>query len=136
MESKKKLNGRPLLKDGKRTKIINVRFTQEEFDSLLELEEALGISRTELVRMRVLENADKIVVNSKALIKYLDHIGAELGRVGNNINQLAKHANTLRLLGSLTPFVAEKFNLLFEEYIATQQTVEVALRKIIRTMGK
>ena len=85
--------------------------------------------------MRILSDAKRTVINSKELIRNLDAIGAEMGRVGNNINQLAKHANILKLQGALNPLVAEKFNQLFEDYIQVQQMLEAALRKIIRSMG-
>jgi hypothetical protein len=69
------------------------------------------------------------------LIKFLDTAGAEMGRIGNNINQLAKHANTLKLKGALHQEIITQFNKLFEDYILVQQNFEAALRKIIRAMG-
>ncbi|CAN5456428.1 hypothetical protein BH09BAC6_BH09BAC6_18300 [soil metagenome] len=135
MEHLKKLNGRPKLLLGKRSKFINVRFTEDEYGEIAELERELGISKTELIRMRVLSDAKKIIVNSKELIKFLDSVGAEMGRIGNNINQLAKHANTLKLKGALNEAIIIHFNKLFEDYILVQQNFETALRKIIRAMG-
>jgi len=132
----KKLKGRPELKSGKRSKKIDTRFTEDEYKQVIALEKELGISKTELVRMRLLNDAEKVVVNSRELLKHLDSVGAEMGRAGNNINQLAKHANTLKLTGDLHPSVATKFNELLEAYIRMQQGLETALRKIIRAMGK
>ena len=132
----KKLKGRPELKDGKRVKKLDVRFTQEEYNMILALERELGIGKTELVRMRVLNDAGKVVLNSGELIRSLDRIGAEMGRVGNNINQLAKHANAMRLAGSLPPQVVVQFNALLNDYIFIQRSLETSLRKIIRMMGK
>jgi hypothetical protein len=131
----KKLNGRPQLKEGKRTKFINVRFTEDEYKEVAELEKELALSKTDLIRMRILSDAKKTVINAKELIKHLDAVGAEMGRIGNNINQLAKHANTLKLQGALNPMVVERFNQLFEVYIQIQQLLEASLRKIIRAMG-
>ncbi|GGA95623.1 plasmid mobilization protein [Mucilaginibacter rubeus] len=132
----KKLMGRPTVKEGKRTKFINVRFTEDEFKEIVELEQQLGLSRTELIRMRVLADTQKIVVNSRVLIKYLDDVGAEMGRIGNNINQLAKHANVLNLKGQLDPLIVDRFNYLFNDYIKVQQVLEATFRKIIRAMGR
>lgn len=132
----KKLNGRPKLKDGKRIKKLDARFTEEEYNQILALAKELGISKTELVRMRVLNDAAKTVINARELIKLLDGIGAEMGRSGNNINQLAKHANTLKLLGDVPPSVAAKFNELLEDYIAIQRSLETSLRKVIQLMGR
>lgn len=131
-----KLKGRPQLKAGKRTKKIDVRFSEEEYDLVLALEKELGISKTELVRMRVVYDAKQVVVNARALVACLDAIGAEMGRIGNNINQLAKHANILNLQGALNAPVVNKFNELLEAYIKMQQALETSFRKIIRAMGK
>ena len=135
MEPVKKRNGRPKLTEGKRTKFINVRFTEEEYREITDLEKELSVSKTDLIRMRILSDAKSIVINSRELIKHLDSAGGEMGRIGNNINQLAKHANTLKLKGELTANIITQFNKLFEEYIVVQQRFEIALRKIIRDMG-
>jgi hypothetical protein len=132
----KKLNGRPKLKEGRRSKKIDARFTEVEYMLIVDLEKELGVSKTELVRMRMLNNAGNTIINSRELLKHLDNIGAEMGRSGNNINQLAKHANTLRLLGAVPPSVIFKFNELLEDYIRIYKALEVSLRKIIRAMGK
>lgn len=131
----KKLSGRPQLEIGKRVKKIDVRFTEDEYNQVLALEKALGISKTDLFRMRVLNGAKQILVNSEDLIRQLDHIGAEMGRLGNNVNQLARHANGLNLRGALNAQVVVNFNGLMEAYIKSQQSLEVVLRKIIRTVN-
>jgi len=130
-----RLKGRPLKEQGKRTRKIDARFTQDEYDAILELEKTLGISKTELVRSRLLQGARLTIVNAKELIGFLDSIGAEMGRCGNNLNQLAKYANTLNKKGLLSPVVSESFNILFEQYIDIQKKLEVSLRKIIRMAG-
>jgi hypothetical protein len=133
----KKLTGRPQLKEGKRNKKIDARFTEKEYQQVLALEKELGITKTELIRMRVFGEAGlMILVNSKELIQRLDAIGTEMGRIGNNINQLARHANTLKRQGALTPETAMSFMALFEQYLSNQHSLGVALRKIIRLNGK
>jgi hypothetical protein len=59
-------------------------------------------------------------------------MGAELGRAGNNINQLARHANTLNKRGMLDETVIMEFNLLFREYALIRNETEKSLRQIIR----
>ncbi len=120
----------------KRIKKIDTRFTEEEYRLILNLEKELGISKTDLIRLRVLENARNVVVNAAALIGNLDGIGAELGRSGNNINQLARYANVLKQRGMLSAVVIERFNLLFETYNRQHKEIIIALRQIIRQMGK
>lgn len=72
----------------------SVRFTEGENNDLLTIARTLGISVAELLRTKGL-GTKNIAINGVNLIASLDKIGAELGRSGNNINQLAKHANTL-----------------------------------------
>jgi ABC-type transporter Mla subunit MlaD len=129
-----KLKGRPILTGGKRTKKIDARFTQDEYNVVLDMEKALGLKKTDLVRMRLLQNSKNVIVNARELITQLDQVGGELGRAGNNINQLAKHANVLNKKRLLSPVVVDHFNNLMENYNRLQRDLEVALRKIIRAM--
>ena len=123
------------MKKENRTKKIDARFTEAEYTIILALEKELGVRKTDLVRSRLLEHAPAVVINAKELIRSLDSIGAELGRSGNNINQLARYANILNNKKVLSPVVMERFNTLFEQYIANQKILETALRKVIRSMG-
>ena len=136
MTTSEKLKGRPLLTEGKRTKKIDARFTEDEYNMVLALEKSLGVRKTDIVRNRVLQNAPGILINAKEVIASLNTIGTELGRSGNNINQLARYANTLRKRNILSPVVIERFNFLFESYIGNQKELETVLRKIIRVMGR
>lgn len=120
---------------GKRIKKIDTRFTEDEYQIICELEKALGLTKTELIRQRLLSNAGLLVLNAKELIALLDQVGAEMGRCGNNINQLAKYANILKKRGMLSPVVVERFNVLFEQYLKNQQVLEASLRKVFRMTG-
>ena len=121
--------------EGKRIKKIDARFTEKEYALVLEMEKALGIRKTDLVRLRVLAQSNKMLINAKEMIASLDSIGTELGRSGNNINQLARYANILRKQGVVSPAVLERFLILFETYLGQQQGLEAALRKIIRMLS-
>jgi len=113
---------------------FELRLSEPELQQFQELEKFLGISRADIVRIRVLKNSAKMLVNAKELMKQLDGIGAELGRSGNNINQLAKHANILYKQGLLNQSVATEFNSLLGRYISVQQELETIIRQIIRLM--
>jgi len=135
MPNSPKQTGRPKA-ELKRTKKIDVRFTEEEYKLISGLEETLGISKTELVRERLLHGARLTIINAKDLIAELDKIGADFGRSGNNINQLARHANTLNKRGLLSAQVIGQFNVLFEKYIENQRGLETTLRKIIHALAR
>ncbi|WP_432327765.1 plasmid mobilization relaxosome protein MobC [Mucilaginibacter sp. P25] len=99
---------------------------------ILQWEETMGITKTDLIRGRVLQKTKEAIVNAKALIEEIDAIGTELGRCGNNINQLARHANTLNKAGRLNPSVINEFNRLFTDYLKRIETLETTFRKLIR----
>ena len=75
-----------------------------------------------------------MLINTKELMKVLDATGAELGRAGNNINQLARHANVLVKQGMLNQDIVCEFNILLGNYITVQQELEKNLRHLIRLM--
>lgn len=126
--------GRPPMLTGKRTRIIKAKLTDEEFEKLLAIQKAAGMNRMELIRKRVLGAGSTVTVNTKELLIALDAIGTELGRAGNNINQLARHANILNRQSKLAPEVVNEFNRLFTDYIRVQQELEKTLRQILRAM--
>lgn len=136
MPDKRSRSGRPPKADANRTKKITVRFTENEYKTISELEGTLGISKTDLVRERLLHGARLTIINAKELTVALNAIGTELGRSGNNINQLARHANTLNKQGALSPILMEYFNALFATHLDNRQQLEALLRKIILLLGR
>jgi hypothetical protein len=93
-----------------KTRRFELRLSEQELKQFLELEKSLAISRSDIVRIRVLKNA------------------------ANNINQLARHANILHKQGLLSQSVATEFNSLLGEYNTIQQELEKVIRQIIRLM--
>ena len=134
MDKHKRKPGRPPLLTGKRTRLIKAKLTEDEYNRLLEIQKASGLNRMELIRRQVLGSHKAITVNAKGLLAALDAIGAELGRAGNNINQLARHANLLNRQGRLTPEVVAEFNRLFNGYIHIQRELEKTTRQVLRSM--
>ncbi|MGJ1525529.1 plasmid mobilization protein [Sphingobacterium spiritivorum] len=127
--------GRPPMLTGKRSRLIKAKLTEEEFSRLLEIQKVSGLNRMELIRRRVLQGGTATTnINTGELLAALDAIGAELGRSGNNINQLARHANVLNRQSRLNPDVISEFNRLFAEYLHIQGSVEKSLRQLLRAM--
>ena len=130
-----KRKGRPPKKEGKRTFKIDVRFTEDEYKLIAAMELALGVSKTELVRSRLLRNGAGTIINAKDVTRELNDLGAELGRSGNNLNQLARHANILNKRRLLSPAVVAQFNLLLKDHLKIRSRLDISLRKIIRMLG-
>ncbi|WP_312362435.1 hypothetical protein [Sphingobacterium sp.] len=115
-----------------RSRRFELRLSEAERAQFLELEKALGLSRADIVRIRVLQQSQKMLVNTTEIMKLLDSIGTEIGRSGNNINQLAKHANTLQQQGMLQSGLLRDLAPLLSEYIQLQRRLEQSIRQLIR----
>jgi len=111
---------------------FELRLTENEKAQFLALEKSLGINRSEIVRNRVLNRSSRILVDSKTILQMLDTLGSELGRSGNNINQLARHINTLKLHGKLEPGELSRFPSLIADYIKYQRQIEQEFRNLMR----
>jgi hypothetical protein len=133
--AKRILKGRPVLLEGKRSKKIDARFTEDEYKVVLALEKELSIKKSDLIRRALLSNAPKVLVNAKEMLRLLDAIGLELSRSGNNLNQLARYANILKKRSMLSPVVVERFNYLFETYLSQQKDLDSSLRKVLRLLA-
>lgn len=128
-------NGRPLKLEGKRTKQIKARVTENEHSLAKNQWKSLSMKESDYVRLMVLTpDSLKVRVNAHEVLRLLDHLGAELGRSGNNINQLARHANFLNKRGMLNAETVVRFNDLFSEYISLFRELEKQTRLLLRRL--
>jgi hypothetical protein len=131
----KKKNGRPLMLEGKRTRYIRARVSEEEYTLIRDFWISLGINESEFLRLKVLKPSSvSIRLNAAEALKRLDDIGSEIGRSGNNINQLARHADFMNKRGLLSGEVIAKFNELFSCYIFLFREMEKSTRKLLRLL--
>lgn len=94
-----------------RTKMVTVRFTEDEHRQLVDQSSSTGLSCSDLIR----QTAASIRIESRPPKIHADTL-AELGRIGNNLNQLAKIANasggigvdTLKEIAASCREIAEK----------------------------
>lgn len=138
MEIKNKgrvVNGTTLVKN-KMTKRIDFRVTDTEYEYIQSLEESFGMRRSDIIRSRVIRESDPLLIDSMAVLKELNSLGAELGRSGNNINQLAKHANILEKSNALHESVISRFNILIDIHNGIIEKLNRTLRKITREGAK
>lgn len=119
-----------------RTRRFEVRLTETEFSKLQSMESESGVSRTDIIRQHVFRYTAAPVSDRKEILRQLDVIGATIGRIGNNINQLARHANELRLTGKPPTPTIESFLPLFDAYIKSQRETEKLLRQLLRSLGR
>lgn len=126
--------GRPPKNEGQKIKQAHLRLTEDQHKKLIELENQIGINRTDLFLKRVLENQDYIVTQD--VIIQLAKVGAEMGKVGNNINQLARHANIVIKNQPLPPAIVSQYSSLLELHLAQEAELYKVLRQMYRVMKK
>lgn len=121
--------------EGKRTRYIRARVSEEEYTLIRDFWISLGINESEFLRLKVLKPSSvSIRLNAVEALKRLDDIGSEIGRSGNNINQLARHADFMNKRGLLSGEVIAKFNELFSCYIFLFRKMEKSTRKLLRLL--
>lgn len=127
--------GRPPLEDDERKHaIIKVYCQLSEKETILSEAKSSGLSVSDYAKRRLF--GQKVIMNYHELFKELHEIGTEFSRAGNNINQLAKHANALNKMGKLDNSVIDMLTLLLEDYVKKKEEVRVVLRKVIRELVK
>jgi len=92
--------GRKREKDEYKPATVSARLTWEEYKKLKDTCEKLNMTTSEYIRNLIVK-AKSPTVNLKRLkekCEGLKAISAEINRIGNNINQIARHANTRREL--------------------------------------
>ncbi|WP_286850679.1 MULTISPECIES: plasmid mobilization protein [Sphingobacterium] len=127
--------GRPL-KDSicKRTAEIKIRCLDQEKEKIRSLSKMHGLNMSDYILKAALDQ--KTWGNYKELHAELHRIGTEFSRAGNNINQLAKHANALNKIGRLDKTIIEQLNLILTDYVKENEAVRIILRKIVRELTK
>lgn len=89
-ESKKSKRKRRGIEKNK-TCYIRVRCTEEEYQKLLKKSKHFGTASSYL-RMMIFDSR-KNIIDPQSLLKMVNEYSAAINRVGNNINQIAKHMN-------------------------------------------
>lgn len=137
MENKKIIRkvGRPNKAEAeRRERRIFIRLSYEEFGRLLFIEKETGNNRSSLFRAMVLNNSNRAFLNAREFLKTLNVVSGEIGRIGNNINQLAKHTNTVNKNSNVPIGVVTNFNDLMTEYLLAEQDLHKVFRDIYRLM--
>lgn len=126
--------GRPKKLVGKRDKRIEIRLTADELITLQKLENETKINRSILFVKRILYKQDFFVTVD--ILKELSSVGQEIGKIGVNINQMARHCNTIVKSQILNSKVAEQFNRLMVEFLEQEREINKLFRQMYRTMAK
>lgn len=119
-----------------RTHKITFRLNEEEVKFLDDFSNSAGISRSDILRNLIRKiQGDASIIKTDKLLKTLTDLAAEQGRVNNNINQLAKHANQYSQVREIDPRVFAQFNKLLARYLDYQEEMNRTFKKIYKTIS-
>ncbi len=115
-----------------RSQRFTLRLSDAEHNTLEKLEKVLGLSRSEIFRIRVFGKSQRMLVNTVEIMNVLDKTGEEIGRCRDNLSQLTQLANTLRKKGTLHTAMLSDLTPLLKEYNVLQRRLERSVRQLIR----
>ena len=136
-KTKKGIGGRKKLPMGEHVCVkLQLHVTEAEKRSIDEaFADSGNNSMSDYLRRRLVSpknNASN--VNEKILLGQLDTIGTEIGRIGNNMNQIARYANSLSLRRDIDVHPIRQFNKLMDEYMSVRRELVKAYRAIARSL--
>lgn len=113
---------------------IQIHVDQAEYDLIKQqFSESGRRSMSYYLRTRLLKEGKQLLaVNPIEFLRHLDKIGTEIGRIGNNMNQLARYVHILAHEGQLNEGPVKEFNHLMDEYMKTRRELVKAYRAVVR----
>lgn len=125
-----------IMEKDNRSHRISLRLNDQEVKFLDQFSRSAGISRSDLIRNLIKRiQGDVTIIKTDKLLNSLDAISSEQGRVNNNINQLAKHANQYFNALNINSKVFERFNILLSKHLDYQEEMNKILRQIYKSIG-
>ena len=119
-----------------KTHKITFRLKAQEAKFLDDFAGGAGISRSDTLRNLIRKiQGDASIIKTDKLLNTLSDLAAEQGRVNNNINQLARHANQYSKVSDLDPKVFVRFNTLLTRYLDFQEDINRTFRKIYKSIS-
>ncbi len=111
-EGEDRLKRRKKYDPERREHYIKARVNEEELREFQAQVEKLGITQSDYIRQAVMTAKVNVIVHPVYDSDALDKIAAEYSKIGNNINQIAKHLNegnpmTARLQKTLNHCIAD-----------------------------
>lgn len=131
----KRKTGRPeLLDEQKSTEIVKFRCSRSEKEELKKIAKTYNLSVSQYLLKKGLN--EKIIPNRIELIASLDTLNLEIHKGGNNINQLARHANRIKNIDGLDQSLFLNYNLLLSDYVKKIESIKSVINSIYRELSK
>ena len=110
---------------------VSVRLKPKDYTQLKAESRFLRVSLSQLIRIK-LSNDGSRIIDTKGILNAIDKVVAEQARVNNNINQLAKHANTYRDKISTEIFLSHTIQM--EKHLEYRDCMNKFLKQIYRAI--
>lgn len=112
-------------------KLVAFRIHPTQEAQIIAQSKRLKISRSELVR-RILNGSEARIIDTSGILNAIEKIVSEQARVNNNINQLAKHANTYR--DRISPQVFHDHTVLMTKHLEYRDYMNKVLKQIYQVI--
>lgn len=112
-------------------KLVAFRIHPSQEAQIIAESKRLNISKSELVR-RKLKGSEARIIDTNGILNAIEKIVSEQARVNNNINQLAKHANTYR--DKISPQVFRDHTELMMKHLEYRDFMNKVLKQIYRVI--
>jgi hypothetical protein len=110
---------------------VSVRLKPNDYTRLKEESRSLGLSLSQLIRIKLSDEEIKII-DTKGILNAIDKVVSEQARVNNNINQLAKYANTYR--DKISPKVFQDHSILMTKHLEYRDYMNKFLKQIYQAI--
>ncbi len=77
----------------KRDRYIRARLTQDEKDDFDDRLASSGLSQSDFIRQAVFHSKINLTIRTECSIEQMERMIAEYGKIGSNLNQIARHLN-------------------------------------------
>ena len=112
-----------------RSRVVKTRLSEEEYADFTARLAPYGISQSEFLRQAIRRTAIRPIIHVSAvndeLLSAVGKLTAEYGRIGGNLNQIARHAHET---GRVYPMD-------MEEVLAMQQTLWQGMNKLLTRLA-
>ena len=110
---------------------VSVRLKPEIYTRLKEESRLLQVSLSYLIRVKLSHDQNRII-DTKGILNTIDKVVSEQARVNNNINQLAKYANTYR--DKIPTRLFEEHTVLMSKHLEYRDFMNKVLKQIYRVI--
>lgn len=125
------------MKDSKdlsnRSLIIKFRVTPDEKKLLNEVADSLGMDVSQYLRARALAGGETLMITARDFRQSTDRIGEQIGKIGSNVNQFARYANTLFNSNQVDPYVIGQFRQELAAYKEEMEKLKAVFTSLLKS---